>query len=160
MAEQAVILLVEGEEEYVLLIKEAFSRANITNPIQVVWNGEEAISYLQGEGKYANRNEYPLPDLILLDINMPRVNGFEVLQWIRQQPGLATVRVLMLTSPDQIRDVNEAYRLGANSLMVKPTDFEDRTELSRVINDLWLEAGRTPESFGPPHKQKSSEKRA
>jgi DNA-binding response OmpR family regulator len=81
---------------------------------------------------------------------MPRVNGFEVLKWIRQQPGLDTLRVLMLTSSDQIRDINEAYRLGANSFMVKPFDFEDTTELSRLINDFWLKASRTPQTFRPP----------
>src|SRR6185312_5104029 len=119
MAEHAVILLVEDEEDYVLLIRRAFAQAKIPNPLQVVWNGEEAIWYLNGVGKYSNRAEYPLPDLILLDVKMPRVNGFEVLKWIRQQPGLAALRVLMLTSSDQIRDINEAYRLGANSFMVK-----------------------------------------
>jgi CheY-like chemotaxis protein len=150
MAEHAVILLAEDEEDYVLLIRRAFSQANIPNPMHVVWNGQEAISYLKGEGKYSNREEYPLPDLFLLDLKMPRVNGFEVLQWLRQQPGLATLRVLVLTSSDQIRDVNEAYRLGANSFLVKPIDFEDFTQLSRLIQDFWLKASKTPETFRPP----------
>jgi CheY-like chemotaxis protein len=150
MPENAVILLAEDEEDYVLLIKHAFQKAAIPNPLHVVWNGQEAIAYLGGTGKYADRAEYPLPDLLLLDLKMPRVNGFEVLQWLRSQPGLSTLRVLVLTSSDQIRDVNEAYRLGANSFLVKPSDFEDVMSLSRLIQDFWLKASLAPETFRPP----------
>jgi CheY-like chemotaxis protein len=149
MPERAVILLAEDEEDYVLLIKRAFSRANILNPLYVVWNGEEVIYYLKGQGKYSNRAEYPLPDLLLLDIKMPRVNGFEVLTWIRQQKELSGLRVLMLTSSDEIRDVNRAYQMGANSFLVKPSDFDDLAELSRLINDFWLNKSKTPETRRP-----------
>jgi CheY-like chemotaxis protein len=158
MPEHAVILLAEDEEDYVLLIRHAFVQAKVPNPLHVVWNGEEAISYLKGVGKYQNRAEYPLPDLLLLDLKMPRVNGFEVLAWVRQQPGLATLRVLVLTSSDEIRDVNEAYRLGTNSFMVKPMDFEDTTQLSRLINDFWLKASRTPETYRAPAKTNDAPK--
>ncbi|HXS67214.1 MAG TPA: response regulator [Candidatus Polarisedimenticolia bacterium] len=150
MAEHAVILLAEDEEDYVLLIQRAFEQAKIPNPLHVVWNGQEAISYLKGDGKYSNREEYPLPDLFLLDLKMPRVNGFEVLKWVRSQPGLAPLRVLVLTSSDQIRDVNEAYKLGANSFLVKPMDFQDFTQLSRLIQEFWLKASKAPETFRPP----------
>ena len=150
MAEHSVILLAEDEEDYVLLIRRAFSQAKIPHPLHVVWNGQEAISYLKGEGKFSNRDEYPLPDLLLLDLKMPRINGFEVLKWIRSQPGLALLRVLVLTSSDQIRDVNEAYKLGANSFLVKPLDFEDFTQLSRLIQEFWLKASKAPETFRPP----------
>jgi CheY-like chemotaxis protein len=150
MAEQAVILLAEDEEDYVLLIRRAFGQAKIPNPLHVVWNGQEAIAYLKGEGKYANREEYPLPDLFLLDLKMPRVNGFEVLKWVRSQPGLAPLRVLVLTSSEEIRDVNEAYKLGANSFLVKPLDFQDFAQLGRLIQEFWLKASRTPETFRPP----------
>jgi CheY-like chemotaxis protein len=150
MAEHAVILLAEDEEDYVLLIRRAFAMAKIPNPVHVVWNGQEAIAYLKGEGKYSNREEYPLPDLFLLDLKMPRVNGFEVLKWVRSQPGLAPLRVLVLTSSDEIRDVNEAYKLGANSFLVKPLDFEDFAQLSRLIQEFWLKASKTPETFRAP----------
>jgi len=150
MAEHAVILLAEDEEDYVLLIRRAFAQAQIPNPLHVVWNGQEAIAYLKGEGKYANREEYPLPDLFLLDLKMPRVNGFEVLKWVRAQPGLAPLRVLVLTSSDEIRDVNEAYKLGANSFLVKQLDFQDFAQLSRLIQEFWLKASKTPETFRPP----------
>ena len=155
MRDEVIILLAEDEEDYVLLIKRAFERAKIPNPIHVVWNGQEAIAYLKGEGKYSNRDEYPLPDLFLLDLKMPRVNGFEVLSWVRQQPGLAGLRILVLTSSDRIRDVNEAYKLGANSFLVKPYDFDDLAYLSKLIQDFWLEASRVPESFRPPRSGKA-----
>lgn len=93
---------------------------------------------------------------MLLDLKMPRVNGFEVLKWLRAEPGLCRLRVLVLTSSDEIRDVNEAYRLGANSFLVKPMDFEDTAELSRLISDFWLKASGTPESFRPPQSKKDS----
>src|SRR5665213_1047384 len=130
MAEHAVILLAEDEEDHVLLIRRAFEQAKIPNPLHVVWNGQEAIAYLKGEGKYANREEYPLPALFLLDLKMPRVNGFEVLQWLRSQPGLAPLRVLVLTSSDAIRDVDEAGRLGAKSFLVETIDFQDFAQRS------------------------------
>ena len=152
MPDLAVILLAEDEEDYVLLIKEAFAKASIPNPLHVVWNGQEAIAYLKGQGKYSNRDEYPLPELLLLDLKMPRVNGFEVLKWLRAEPSLSSLRVLVLTSSDQIRDVNEAYQLGANSFMVKPSDFEDITQLSRLIQDFWLKASKSPEISRPPRK--------
>src|ERR1700748_1305969 len=149
MAEHAVILLAEEEEDYVLLIRRAFDQAKIPNPLHVVWNGQEAIAYLKGEGKYSNREEYPLPDLLLLDLNMPRENSFEVLKWSREQHDRAPLRVLVLTSSDQIRDVNEAYKLGANSFLVKPLDFQDFTQLSRLIQDFWLKASKAPETYRP-----------
>src|SRR6185503_19329803 len=107
---------------------------------------------LKGEGKYSNRDEYPLPDIFLLDLKMPRINGFEVLKWVRSQPNLSALRTLVLTSSDQNRDVNEAYQLGANSFLVKPFDFEDFTKLSEKILYFWFKASRAPEAFRPPPK--------
>jgi len=150
MKECPVILVAEDDEDYVLLIKQVFQKAHIPNPIHVVWNGEEAILYLKGEGKYSNRDEYPLPDIFLLDLKMPRVNGFEVLKWVRAQPTLSALRILVLTSSDEIRDVNQAYQMGANSFLVKPMDFEDFTHLSRLVADFWFKASRTPDAFRPP----------
>ena len=86
MPENSVILLVEDRDDDVVLIRKAFEKAGLTNPFHVAHDGEEAIAYLSGEGKFSNRVEFPLPWLILLDLKMPKVNGFEVLQWIRSQP--------------------------------------------------------------------------
>ena len=152
MPERAVILLAEDREDDIFLIRRAFQKAGIINPLFVVRDGEEAIAYLDGKGRYFNREEFPLPDLLLLDLKMPRMDGFEVLKWIRQQEGFNSLRVVVLTSSDAIRDVNVAYNLGANSFMVKPMDFENAVELSRVIQDYWLRRSMAPESSRPPRK--------
>jgi len=154
--ERAVILLAEDREDDIFLIRKAFQKAGITNPLFVVRDGEEAISYLEGRGRYFNREEFPLPELVLLDLKMPKVDGFEVLRWIRQQPGFSSMRVVVLTSSESIRDVNVAYRLGANSFMVKPMDFENAVELSKVLQDYWLQRSKTPESS---REQKSEAKK-
>lgn len=146
-------MLAEDTEDDVLLIKRAFVRGGVESPIYVVHDGEEAIWYLKGEGKFANRAEYPLPDLLLLDLKMPILDGFEVLRWVRQQPVLKALRVLVLTSSDSLCDVNLAYKLGANSFLVKPLEFENCVQLGKLILDYWLERSKTPEvSRGEPHQ--------
>src|SRR5438876_8076363 len=146
---EAVILLAEDREDEVMLLRRAFAKANFLNPLHVVSNGEEAIAYLQGEGKYANRDEYPLPSLLLLDLKMPRKNGFEVLQWIRQQPGLSALRVVVLTASDRIQDVNQAYQLGANSFLVKPVDFPHFVEMTQALKGYWVWMSQEPDAFRP-----------
>ncbi len=153
MPEQALILLAEDREDDVILVRRAFEKAKVLNPMHVVRNGAEAIAYLKGEGKYSNRAEYPLPELLLLDLKMPGTDGFDVLKWMRQQPGLQAMRVVVLTSSDQMRDVNEAYHLGANSFLVKPIDFERFVEMSQAINGYWLWMSKAPETSRVPKGQ-------
>jgi len=155
MPDYPVILLAEDREDDILVIRRAFAKGNIHNPLQVVRDGEEAIAYLAGEGKYANRSEYPLPGLLLLDLNMPRMDGFEVLRWIRLQPGIASLRVVVLTSSEEIPDINEAYRLGANSFLVKPLDFQLFVETSKLIKDYWLRVDKEPETFRSAKKKQT-----
>jgi len=143
MADSGVILLAEDTHDDVLLIKRAFSKGGVRNPVYVVRDGEQAIWYLKGEGKFSNRVEYPLPDLLLLDLKMPIRDGFGVLRWVRQQPNLAGLRILVLTSSDSLHDVNLAYKLGANSFLVKPLEFENCVQLGRLIQEYWLEHNRT-----------------
>ena len=147
MAERSVILIAEDEEDYVLLLKKAFCQAGISSALHVVSTGTELMSYLIGHGKYSNRAEFPLPDLLLLDIKLPGYTGLEVLTWMRSQPGLSGLRVLILTSSEQMKDVNDAYRLGANSFLLKPYDFNDLVHLARVIQEFWLHIAKCPESF-------------
>ena len=111
MDEQFLILLAEDRDDDVLLIRKAFASAYIPNPLYVVRDGEDAVAYLAGERGYANREEYPLPSLLLLDLKMPRMDGFDVLTWIRQQSSLKAVRVVVLTSSSDLRDVTKAYQL-------------------------------------------------
>jgi CheY-like chemotaxis protein len=155
--DQAVILLAEDREDDILLIRRVFTKGNILNPLQIVRNGEEAIAYLKGEGPYANREEYPLPDLVLLDLKMPRIDGFEVLKWIREQPELCALRVVVLTSSEEIRDVNLAYQLGANSFLVKPLDFERFVEISQALKGYWLWTSKSPEIFRPAKSMPSAD---
>ena len=153
MPEQPVILLAEDREDDILLIRQAFHKGGINVPLFVVRNGEEVVAYLKGEGKFFNREEYPLPSLLLLDLKMPRMDGFEVLKWIRTQPGLNTLRVVVLTSSERIRDVNIAYNLGANSFLVKPMDFEHVVELTKILKDYWLRLDQSPETYREPRNK-------
>jgi len=155
MPDQSLILLAEDSETDVLMTLRAFAKANLLNPVQVVSDGQEAIDYIKGEGKYSNRTEYPLPELVLLDLNMPRKNGFEVLRWIREQPAFRGLRVVVLTASDQIRDVNLAYQLGANSFLVKPVDFENFVQVSQAVKGHWLWMSRAPEISRPEAVTKS-----
>ncbi|HXT11973.1 MAG TPA: response regulator [Candidatus Angelobacter sp.] len=150
MPEHAVILLAEDEDDYVFLIRKAFSEANIQNPLQVVSTGTEAMAYLKGEGKFANRDEYPVPDLLLLDLRLPGFSGFEIIGWVRSHASLSGLRIIVLTSSDQMRDVNDAYRLGANSFLMKPYDFQDLVYFSKLIQEYWLSASKCPDSFRIP----------
>ena len=149
MAEHPVILLAEDSEDHVFIFRRAVRQAGLATPLHVVSDGEEAIKYMEGAGKYRNRSEYPLPDLLLLDLKMPRKNGFEVLKWIRAQPSLATLRVVVLTTSDRIQDVNEAYRLGANSFLVKPLEFAEFQNMLIALHQYWMALSKTPEISRP-----------
>ena len=151
-------MLVEDDEDDVLYTRHAFESAALLNPLQVVPNGEEAIAYLSGSGKYSNRAEYPLPWLLLLDLKMPRVDGFELLKWVRQQPGFKSLVVVVLTSSSQMKDVNDAYALGANSFMVKPLDFEDSKTLLHLIHEYWLLHNRFPDATREPRRKTNGTK--
>ena len=152
MSETAVLLIVEDREDDIILMRKAFQKAGLTNPVQIVRDGEEAIAYLRGDGRYSNRAEYPLPALVLLDLKLPRMDGLEVLAWIRQQEGIRGLPVIVLTSSNRIQDVNRAYELGTNSFFVKELDFENTVEVSRLIQRYWLKTALRPESFRPGRK--------
>ena len=155
MSDRAVFLLVDDDEDHLLLMQRALAKAKIVNPLYAVKNGQEAMLYLAGAGRYRNRKEFPLPKLVLLDLKMPGIDGFEVLRWIRHQPELNKLRVLVLTSSDAIRDVNLAYRLGANSFLVKPFDFEDLTRLIQSISGYWIWMDNAPEVSRPAELKKT-----
>jgi CheY-like chemotaxis protein len=144
-----LILLAEDDENDILLFRRALEKAQIPNPVEIVRDGDEAIEYLQGKGKFSDRSQYPLPVLMLLDLNMPRTDGFQVLDWIRRHAELKALRVVVLTMSRDIYDVTRAYQLGANSFLVKSLDTQSFTELVESIHAYWLSTGLTPQISRP-----------
>lgn len=142
---RTTILLAEDDQNDVMLIKRVFSKSRIINPIACVENGEDAVAYLKGEGKYADRVQYPLPFMLLLDLKLPRLSGHEVLHWLRSQPLLKRLPVVVLTSSRQPADINRAYELGANSYLVKPVVFEEFSALMQQLQLYWLMLSEHPE---------------
>ena len=144
-----VILLAEDDPNDVLLIQRALQRSHIANPLQVVRDGADAVAYLNGDLQYADRERYPLPVLLLMDLKMPRKSGLEVLEWLRQQTGgLRRLPVVVLTSSNQSLDINRAYDLGANSYLVKPAGFDSLLELVKNLDMYWLILNEKPELRG------------
>ena len=139
------ILVAEDDPDDAFMLRRAFTAANIANPVAFVSDGDEAIAYLAGTGRYADRDLHPLPVVILLDLKMPRRSGFEVLEWLRAQPGVGRLPVVVLTSSRESRDVTRAYELGANSYLVKPSSPEDLIATVRGLGLYWLVLNEPPE---------------
>lgn len=140
------ILLVEDNPADILLIQRAFRQADLSHiSLQIVRDGDAAVLYLSGEREYLDRERYPLPILILLDLKLPRRSGHEVLEWLRQQPDLKRLPVIMLTSSREILDVNQSYELGVNSYLVKPIGFAALVEMLKTLNLYWLMLNEPPE---------------
>jgi CheY-like chemotaxis protein len=132
------ILHVEDNENDVFLLNRALSIADIAHPIQVVRNGAQAVDYLEGAAPFADRRNYPLPSLILLDWNMPQMNGLEFLAWRQHQPLFRRIPVIMLTSVAQATDVTAAYEAGANGYLAKPLTFDGLVEVAKALRTYWL----------------------
>ncbi len=140
----ANILVVEdnpGDQE---LMKRAFEEAEIRNEVWVVSDGQEALEFLECEGRYRESASIPRPDLILLDINLPRLNGLEVLERIRASEAHRTIPVVILTTSDQDTDVQRAYELGASSFILKPINLSDFFRIIRSVQRFWLETVTLP----------------
>jgi CheY-like chemotaxis protein len=135
---RATVLLGEDDPDDVLLTQLAFEKARLANPLIVVRDGEEVISYLKGEGAYADREKYPLPILLLLDLKMPKISGFQVLEWLRTRRDLSDISVAIMTSSDSDPDMSRAYQLGASSYLVKPPDAEALLALVQRLHAYWL----------------------
>ena len=138
MVKPAVILLVEDNPMDVELIMDAFKEARLSNKIQVTNNGKEALKYLFGEEKFGDRKEYPLPDLILLDLKMPGIDGHDVLRRIKSTEKLKRLPVIILTSSKDEGDRAMSYDNGANSYLIKPVSFDDFLQVVKQVYDYWL----------------------
>jgi CheY-like chemotaxis protein len=131
------ILLVEDEENDAFLLKRAFKKNNILNPVQWVRDGVEAVAYLSGKDAYADRQRYPAPEVILLDLKMPRMGGLELLAWIRDHPETRVIPTIIMTSSREDVDIEKAYHLGANTYMIKPSDFDTLAQMVKITHDYW-----------------------
>lgn len=135
---EAKILLVEDNRMDVELTLDAFKEAHFGNSIQVCSDGEEALNYLLGNGRFSDRTQYPLPDLILLDLNLPKINGHEVLKEIKARPYLKRIPIVVLTSSKDEGDRAKSYDSGVNSYLVKPVSFEGFLEVVQEVAEYWL----------------------
>jgi CheY-like chemotaxis protein len=138
------VLLVDDSADDVLLMTRAFNSTSIPAPLVVLTDGAAAIEYLSGGGPYRDRTAHPLPALMLLDLKMPRVSGFEVLDWLRAQPALKRLPVIVLTSSSRDDDVNRAYDLGVNSYIVKPSGLKQIYDVAERIQSYWLDINQRP----------------
>jgi CheY-like chemotaxis protein len=132
----------DDDSNDIFLLKRAFHKAGVDVHMEFLRDGEQVIRYLKGSDY---KGETPIPELLLLDLKMPRVNGFEVLEWIRRQPGLRRLLIIVLTSSDEPRDINRAYDLGANSYLVKPCSIEHLTGIAEYLYKYWINLNRRPD---------------
>ena len=137
MRDKLNILLVEDDPNDVFLIEHSLRKAGIPKPIAIATDGEQAIEYLSGAGKYADRGAYPLPDCLLTDLKMPKKNGFDVLKWIRANDECRRIPAMVLTSSQQAEDIERSYCLGATAFFVKPIRIEEMEQLIKSIVDFW-----------------------
>lgn len=142
-AREPTILLAEDDAGDVALLQRAFDRAT-GRKVQIVTNGEEAIDYLAGNGRYADRQTYPLPIVVLLDLKMPRKSGLEVLGWIRSQPCIRRLPIIGITASQNTEDLNRAYDLGINSFLKKPLGFPELAAVIDAFVEYWFVFSRNP----------------
>jgi len=148
MTQTQTILLVEDNPVDILLMQRVFRDRIFSNTsLQIVRDGDAAVFYLNGDGEYSDRDRYPLPRIILLDLKLPRRSGHEVLVWLKQQPQLKRLPVVMLTSSGQTLDINQAYDLGVNSYLVKPVGFGSLSEMMQSFGEYWLNHTELPENI-------------
>ena len=156
-----LILQVDDDPNDVFLLQHAMTNAGVTNPIQVATDGQQAIDYLSGSGKFADRKEFPLPCLVLLDLKLPHVMGLDVLKWIREQRGPALVTIILSASAEDA-DIAAAYRLGANAFLTKPSEASKLEAMAKAIKDFWLTHNTLPQesTFGAKSLQLAEEARS
>ena len=139
-----VILLLDDNPDDVFFLQRALEQVDAGHILRAVANGEEAVLYVRGEGQFAERGQFPVPNIILTDIKMPRMGGFEFLQWLRKHPECSVIPTIVMSSSAQETDVRKAYQLGANAYIRKPSNLGDLVKLIRVTYEYWSLCERPP----------------
>jgi two-component system response regulator len=140
------ILLIEDDPNDTALFRRALRKSNLSTEVVVIEDGEAAIRWLQEKADTSLPEDADWPWIILLDIKMPRVNGFEVMEWLRKQPRLCRIPVIAFTSSRESADIAEAYRLGVNSYLVKPLSFDQLKDTVRLMHRYWMDLNERPEA--------------
>jgi DNA-binding response OmpR family regulator len=131
------ILIAEDDEDYAFILASAIKANGWKNPIRIVGNGKEVIDYLTGEGKFEDREAFPFPSVMFLDVKMPGASGFDVLRWVRKHPECSVLPTMMLSSSDDEKDIQLAYELGANGYFVKPMEVKDLKAMLQAVYEFW-----------------------
>ncbi|MGN6552746.1 MAG: response regulator [Verrucomicrobiota bacterium] len=148
MNRRLTILLVEDEEADVFFVRNAVEKSAAKNSVYDVRNAEEAIRYLRGEGAYADRAKFPFPNVLLTDLKMPGMNGFDLLRWRRDHPECSVIPTMIYSSSAEEQDVREAYALGANGYFKKPLTLDRLINILRVVLEFWSECELPPAPTG------------
>jgi len=145
MHRQCTILIVDDDENDIFFVKRAFTEINVHCTFHTLKNGQEAVDYLQGEGEYANRQKFPIPMMILMDLKMPIMDGFQVLAWLRSREGIKVIPTIVFSSSDLPNDITRAYELGANSFMTKSVTYDGLLLKLQTLSQYWLEHCKHPQ---------------
>lgn len=133
------LALAEDNADDVFFMRRAMKAAGIANPVEILSDGRQAVAYLEGKGAYADRAAHPFPRLLLLDLKLPLLSGFQVLEWMRGRPETRVLPVIVLTSSGQYKDINRAYELGANAFLVKPSGADNLASQMKAFKQYWLD---------------------
>ena len=145
MHRSCTILIVDDDENDIFFVKRAFSEINVHCTFHVMKNGQECVDYLAGIGDYSDRGLYPLPMMILMDLKMPIMDGFQVLAWLRARPGIKVIPTIVFSSSDIASDITRAYELGANSFMTKSVTYDGLLLKLQTLSQYWLEHCKHPQ---------------
>jgi CheY-like chemotaxis protein len=138
------VLLVEDNADDVFIMQRAWQKAAVQNPLRVVSDGKQAVDYLSGNGEFSDRRQHPIPCLILLDIKLPHMTGFEVVAWLRKYEPCCTIPAVFLTSSNADLDIHQAYKLGGNAYLVKPPTPEKLIQMLQDLKNFWIKHNQFP----------------
>ena len=145
MMDISTVLVADDNPDDLELLRRAFGKAGFGSQFHGVADGRDVARYLKGEGPYSDRSKFPFPRLVLLDFKMRQMDGWEILQWIRQRPEFRRLPVIVFSGSDYAADVNKAYDLGANSYLIKPPTLEELLAAVKQIGEFWLQVSKLPE---------------